>query len=133
MKSHRFERLVIIATELFVGVMAMVGTVGLLGGFWSEGLPVAMLEGSPFTSYLIPALTLLLFVGGSSFLAVLFVVGHHPLGDYATLMSGGILIVFEIVEYLVIGLTMFLQPVMLAVGVGLIVLASLRLTMEHAA
>jgi hypothetical protein len=48
---------------------------------------------------------------------------HHPLGAPASLLAGAILVVFEIVEYLVIGLTMFLQPLMFAIGLLLIALA----------
>jgi hypothetical protein len=133
MTLERTEQSIIVAIELFVGVMAIVGTIGLLGGFWSQILPVTMLEGSPFASYLVPALVLVLLVGGSSFLAALLVLEHHPLGDVATLISGGILVVFEIVEYAVIGLTMFLQPAMFAIGIVLVVLASLHQMSEYAA
>jgi hypothetical protein len=132
MTFARTERFALIAVELFVGVMAIVGTVGLLGGFWSQGLPIEMLRGSPFASYVIPALVLLVLVGGSSFLAANLLVEHHPLGGPVSLLAGVILVIFEIVEYLVIGLTMFLQPIMFVLGLLLIMLATQRWTAEHA-
>jgi hypothetical protein len=127
------ERILLIAVELFTGFMAIVGTIGLLTGAWSQGLPVEWLQGSPFTSYVIPALALLVFVGGSSFLAAFLLLARQPGGDPASLLSGLILVVFEIVEYLVIGLTMFLQPLMLALGVLLIALAARRWSNAYAA
>jgi hypothetical protein len=53
---------------------------------------------------------------------------HHPYGAPASVLAGGILVVFEIVEYLVIGLTFFLQPLMFAIGLGLIGLGALGRT-----
>ncbi|HEX5417858.1 MAG TPA: hypothetical protein VFZ25_19545, partial [Chloroflexota bacterium] len=110
MAIMQIERRILIALELFVGGMAIVGTVGLLGGFWSEGLTVAMLRGSPFTSYLIPALALFFLVGGSAFVAALLLLAHRQSGVLVSLLAGVVLVVFEVAEYLVIGLTMFLQP-----------------------
>jgi hypothetical protein len=133
MATARTERILLIALELFTGVMAIVGTVGLLGGFWSQGLTVEMLQGLPFTSYLIPALALLILVGGSSFLAVFLLLHHRTSADIASLFSGAILVVFEVVEYLVIGLTMVLQPLMFMLGLLLFALAARRATAAYAA
>jgi hypothetical protein len=126
MATARTERFLLIALELFIGVMAIVGTVGLLGGFWSRGLTVEMLRGSPFTSYLTPSLALLILVGGSSSLAVFLLLDHRPSAGIASLFAGAILVVFEVVEYLVIGLTMALQPLMFVLGLLLIALAARR-------
>jgi hypothetical protein len=127
------ERIILIATELFTGIMAIVGTIGLLTGAWLQVLPVEWLRGSPFSSYVIPALALLVFVGGSSFLAAFLLLASHPLGEPASMLAGLILVVFEIVEYLVIGLTTFLQPLMFALGMLLIALAAHRWTVAYAA
>jgi hypothetical protein len=132
MMLARTERTVLIAMELFIGVMAIVGTVGLLGGFWSQVLPAEMLRGSPFTSYLIPALALLVLVGGSSFLAALFLLGDRSVGVVVSLLAGVILVSFEVVEYLVIGMTMFLRPLMFVLGLFLIALAAHRQAAEYA-
>jgi hypothetical protein len=131
MMSARFERAALVVLELFNGLMAIVGTVGLLSGAWSEGVPVEWLRGSPFTSYLVPALALLVFVGGSSFLAAMLLILRNPWGIPASLLAGGILVSFEIVEYLVIGLTFFLQPLMFAIGVLLIALGARLLNDEQ--
>jgi hypothetical protein len=40
MLDYRVERIVLVALGLFTGVMAIVGTIGLLSGAWSQGLPV---------------------------------------------------------------------------------------------
>jgi hypothetical protein len=125
MVAHRAERVVLVALELFTGVMAIVGTVGLLTGAWREGLPVAWLRGSPFTSYTVPALALFVFVGGSSFLAAVLVLRRDPAGARVSILAGGLLVIFEVVEYLVIGLTFFLQPLMFVVRLVLIALGAL--------
>jgi hypothetical protein len=127
------ERIVLIAVALFTGIMAVVGTVGLLSGAWSRDVPVEWLRGSPFSSYVIPALALLVLVGGSSFLAAFLLLARHHLGEPAALLAGTILVVFEIVEYLVIGLTFFLQPLMFALGLLLLGLAAHRWTAQYAA
>jgi hypothetical protein len=129
--AKRTECTILIALELFIGVGALVGTVGLLGGYWAQGLTVEMLHGSPFTDYVIPALALLILVGGSSFLAATLLLARRDLGVPASLLAGAVLVSFEIVEYLVIGLTMFLQPVMFVLGLLVTVLSSLRLTADR--
>ena len=126
MTTGRSYRILIIVVELFIGVMAIGGTVGLLGGFWSQALTVDLLRGSPFTSYVIPALALLLLVGGSAFLAALLLLDHRPFGDIVSFIAGAILVLYEVVEYLVIGMTMVLQPLMLVLGLLLIALAAHR-------
>jgi hypothetical protein len=130
MALERIERSTLITVELFVGVMAIVGTTGLLGGFWSQALSLELLRGSPFTSYLIPALALLVLVGGSSFVAAFLVATDHSLGEPFSVLAGAILVSFEIVEYLAIGLTMFLQPLMFVFGLLLIALAADRWAAE---
>jgi hypothetical protein len=133
MTVARTERMILIALELFIGVSAIAGTVGLFGGTWSEVLPVEMLQGSPFTNYAIPALALLVFVGGSSFLAAILLLERCSVGASVSLLAGMILVVFEAVEYLVIGLTMFLQPLMFALGLMVIALAAHRWTSKATA
>lgn len=131
MKLTQIERTVLVAVELFVGVMAIVGTIGLLGGFWSQGLPVDLLRGSPFTSYLIPALALFVLVGGSAFLAATLLLTNQPAGNPASFLAGIILVIFEVIEYQAIGFAMFLQPAMFALGLLLIALAGLDWSANH--
>lgn len=132
MVAQRLERIALIALELFTGIMALVGTVGLLTGAWSQGLPVEWLRGSPFTSYVVPGLALLVFVGGSAILAAILLLRQDPLGASLSVLAGLILVVFEIVQYLVIGLTFFLQPLMLAIGLLFILLGALLWAAQRA-
>jgi len=130
MVVRRLARTVLIALELFTGVMAIVGTIGLLTGSWTQGLPVEALRWSLFTSYLIPALALLVFVGGSTFLGAYFLVRRDSLGIPVSILAGAILGIFEIVEYLVIGPMFFLQPLMFFIGLLLIALGALLWAQE---
>ena len=59
---RKFEGLLLIGLNAFLAVTAFVGGIGLLTGTIVP-LP-EMLQGSPFTSYTIPGLALLVLVSG---------------------------------------------------------------------
>lgn len=69
--SHKAIRTTIIGLETFVVPMAIYGSVSMLTDATGFGLKEVWLRGSPFSNYQIPAVGLLVGVGGSSFLAAL--------------------------------------------------------------
>jgi hypothetical protein len=65
--------------------------------------PPELLAGSPFTSYTIPGLALLVLVGGSALVAMILLLRRHPLGVAASALAGVMMMGFEIVEVWAIG------------------------------
>jgi hypothetical protein len=85
----------------FLAVTAAAGGIGLLTGMIAPG--VNLLQGSPFTSYTIPGLALLILVGGSALVASGLMLRRHLYGVLVSAIAGVMIIGFEFVEVLVIG------------------------------
>ena len=90
-----------LALTVFLGVTSVAGGIGLLTGAISPG--VELLAGSPFGSYLVPGLALLVPVGGSGLLAAWAVWRRHAQSAKASLLAAAMILIFELVEVLVIG------------------------------
>ncbi|HET9919912.1 MAG TPA: hypothetical protein VFQ30_08735 [Ktedonobacteraceae bacterium] len=64
--KHKGIRIALFVIEVFVGLGAVLGGVGLLtGAIPFMIMPVELLQGTPFNSYMIPGLVLLVVVAGS--------------------------------------------------------------------
>ena len=101
MLLSRIVRLLLIVADAFLALTAIAGGIGLLAGL--NRPPVDLLQGSPFSDYTIPGLSLLVIVGGGALLTTVLLLRRHP---YATLIAGasGIVIIgFEMIEILIIG------------------------------
>jgi len=62
--KHKGIRITLIVIELFVGLWAVIGGVGLVtGAIPFLQMPIEYLQGTPFSDYTIPALLLLIVVG----------------------------------------------------------------------
>jgi hypothetical protein len=81
---------------------------------------VELLAGSPFADYLVPGLVLGLFVGGTALVAALTLLGNRRIGAALSIIAGGEIIGFEIVETAVMGFDVWLHMLHLgpAVDVG---------------
>src|SRR5579872_1265265 len=111
--SREVMRWTLIGLEVFTFIMAVYGSLSMLLDATGFGLKEEWLHGSPFTDYRIPALGLLVGVGGSSFLAASALVwARRPWGAILSIVAGVILVVFEIVETYSIGMRSFQQPLM---------------------
>jgi hypothetical protein len=86
-------------------------------------IPAAWLLESPFATLRVPAITLIVLVGGSNLVAALLLIAGQRYGAIASIVAGTCLIGFEIVETAVIGLRMWLQPFCFALGVAILLLA----------
>jgi hypothetical protein len=98
---NRLVRISLIVLNSFLAVTAIVGGVGLLSGVNTP--PVEFLAKSPFNSYLIPGLSLLVLVGGSASFATTMLIRGHRQAFLANLMATTAIIIFEMVEVAVIG------------------------------
>jgi hypothetical protein len=118
--------------ELATGVLAIpVGISFLLDPSGSGmGLPQGWIEATPFGTYLIPGLYLLLVNGAAMIAAAALAIIGHWVAPWLTGALGVGMIVWIAVQILVMPETMFLTWVFLAVGVvlGFIALFWLRRT-----
>ena len=106
-----------------LGGTAVLGGAALLFGWL--GIPLELLAGSPFMSYTVPALALIVLVGGSGVLATVLLLRRSATALAVSGVAGLIIVVFEMVELRVIGFSWLLA---LYVVLGLAILAlTLRL------
>jgi hypothetical protein len=101
MLAKSILRSVLIVLDAFLAVTAVAGGIGLLTGANAPSLE--LLQGSPFSTYTIPGLALLVIVGGCALAATLLMLRRHPFGAPASGLAGAVIIGFESVEVLVIG------------------------------
>jgi hypothetical protein len=103
-----------IAVFLLIGLETFLAATAIYGAIWVvPAQPRALLEGSPFSDYTIPALALGSVGAGAALAAVLVLVRRTP-GLRLSIAIGAAIMVFELVETAVIGLDVWLH----AVGVG---------------
>lgn len=120
---HRRDilRYVLSGLLAFVGVSAVGG--GIFGIVGAQGVPTEWLRGTPFDSYFLPSLILLLGVGGSSLVAAGALFRGHRFGRQAAFAAGTILLLWMAVQLSMIGYASWLQPLFLAAAVLILVLA----------
>ncbi|GCE28569.1 hypothetical protein KDA_40530 [Dictyobacter alpinus] len=99
MKQKRI-RISLIVLEVFVALGAVGGGIGLLTG----AIPASLnaLQGSPFVDYTIPALLLIVIVGGSMFLAAATILMGREIGVLLSATAGLGMMIFEIVEVVIL-------------------------------
>jgi hypothetical protein len=83
-----------------------------------------LLEGSVFSSYLVPGLVLSIVVGGSGLLAMAAEWRKHPLASEASVFAGVMIVAYEVVEIVTVGAIHWLQYSYVALGAVIIALAS---------
>lgn len=102
---------------LYLGTISAIGG-GVLGvAANGAGVPLTYLEGTPFTSYLLPGLILGLVVGGTQGFAAFATHRHHAYALLAGAVAGFGMIIWIFVELAITGYS-WLQSVYLAVGIG---------------
>jgi hypothetical protein len=125
--------IILIVLDAFLALTAVAGGIGLLTGMIAPG--GELLQGSPFASYTIPGLALLILVGGSALVATGLLLWRHPYGVPASALAGAMIMGFEIVEVLVIGsdpgIARNLQLFYFGFGLLIAVLAAAIWVSEH--
>jgi hypothetical protein len=109
------------ALEMAIAANALLGGVGLIVN--GMGLPTAWLQDTPFGSWVVPGLLLLLFVGVPMTAAAVAEV-RRGRSAYALSSAAGLVLVGWIVaQVVVLRHYFFLQPVLAAAGLLVMVLA----------
>ncbi len=123
----RATRLGLIGLELLISLCAVGGAAYGLSG--AENMPREWLDGTPFHSYLVPSLVLLIAVGGGMALAAGLLMTHDEFAPEASIVAGLVLVAWILIQVLIIvpdGGFSWLQPAMLVIGLA-IALGGLRL------
>ena len=98
------------ALQLLIAVNAIGG--GVYGLTGAPDVPREWLAGSPFSSYLIPSLVLIVAVGGVHLVAAVRVWQRHPHARALSIGAGAILGGWIVVQVAIIGYVSWLQPAM---------------------
>jgi hypothetical protein len=108
-------RWLLVAVEVIVAVNAIGGAVYGLAG--AKDVPRDWLEGTPFDSYVVPSLILLVGVGGGMTVAATALLMRHRRAPEAAMVAGLVLMGWIAVQVLLIGPNgglSWLQPTMFA-------------------
>jgi hypothetical protein len=107
------------------GLLAFVGIGAVACGFMliiepdgsSIGLPLNLLENSPFENFLIPGIALFTVNGLASLLGALLAFQKNRYAGYASILLGVAMIIWISAEYVWYEGKSFLQPAMFTIGV----------------
>jgi hypothetical protein len=115
------------AFELFAALGALFGGGALVlapdGSLM--GMPLSMLAGSPFATFFVPGLLLLVVVGGCNTAAAILAFLSHPRAAIAGGVAGMSLMVWIAVQVQLLGYVHPLQPIMFTIGLIVLALGAL--------
>lgn len=129
-------RITLLALQALIAVSSAAGGIALIlgerAGEFGIVPPAELLEGSPFTSYLVPGLALLLVIGGTHALAFVMLGRGHRWALAAAAVAGSGLLIWIFVQMVIIPFSV-LQAVYFGAGLAELVLVLLMLDVLHAA
>jgi hypothetical protein len=109
------NRIALMILSFFVAASAAFGGVGLILEA-DLGMDPALLDGTPFSSFVLPGYILLIAVGGSNLIAGILLLINHDQAPSFAFLSGSVLTVWIAVQVVMIGMVSFLQPAFFAFG-----------------
>lgn len=111
------------ALQALIGLSAIAGGLRLVMNPGGTGdIPIEWLNQSPFASYLIPGVVLIIAIGFGNVLASIVTFMRKNYSGYVAAAFSVVLIGFMTVEIWFVGLRNFLQPLYLVLGfIGLII------------
>lgn len=122
----------LIVTDGFAAASALFGGLELETG-WPTQFPTSMLQGTPFSSFLVPGLLLGIVVGGSAAIATVATVRSASAGAWWSLVAGSIMAGWIVGEVLILDVFagsnqpfspyFLLQPFYFVVGIAMAALA----------
>jgi hypothetical protein len=120
--SAKTIRRILIGVDAFAALSALTGGVMVTTG-WPYQFPMSWLQGTPFTSYLVPGLILGLVVGGSASAATIATWKSRSAGALVSAVAGCIMAGWIVGEVLILAIYTWVQIVYLLNGAAMIVLA----------
>lgn len=108
----------LIVIEFFNGLSGLAGGLGLISdpSAASLGMELSWLEGTPFSTYLIPGIILFVFNGLGNILAAVLSIRKHPHFPLAALFFGAGMMIWIVSQVAFIGYKNFLQPLYFSTG-----------------
>ena len=100
--KHKVIRIMLAVIEAIVGLGAIGGGIAILTGAFDQWLPLAWLQGIPFSDYTIPGLILLIVIGGGMLVAAATIFTQHEWAVLFSAAMGLVMIGFEIFEVVII-------------------------------
>lgn len=119
--SHRAWA--VIALELLTAISAVYGGIGLISNNFIR-MPDEWLQGTPFTSWVLPGVFLLLVVAAPMGIASALELRSSSCAPIGSEIAGAALVGWIGIELLLMHRYNVLQPVMLGVGLAVLLLAS---------
>lgn len=107
----RILRVLLVVLNLFLAITAIIGGVWVI-----PTLPQEWLAGTPFGSFLIPAVALALVVGGGALTAAIGLVIGWWWAPLVSMVTGAAIAIFEVVETVTLSLHFWLHAVGLESG-----------------
>jgi hypothetical protein len=114
-------RIVLIVLEILVGVNALGGGIYALTG--AKNVSREWLQGSPFTTYTVPGLILLVAVGGSMFASAGMLLADVSRARTMSLLAGIILVAWIVAQVTIIGRRSRLQDAFAVLGFAVVILS----------
>jgi len=113
--------------HLLGGLLAFGALNAVAGGYYglsgAEGVPLELLEGSPFRSYYIPSLILLVVVGGSFLFAAIAVLADFRIARLSALGAGAVVLLWLATQVSIIGDVSWMQPATAMAGLLILSMA----------
>jgi hypothetical protein len=122
------------ALQVFIGFTAIAGGYQLLSRpMGTPAMPIEMLHASPFTTFFIPGIVLLVFIGAVNVLSLVVTINGGRHRGSAAFAGGGILIGYMTAEVWWIGWQNALQPLYLVLSLILLLSGLALRRMLHGA
>jgi len=121
--SAQMLRVTLIALEILIGVAALGGGAYAFAG--ARDVPREWLRNTPFRSYAIPGVILVVAVGGSMLGAAGLLIAEAGVARLVSLEAGIVLLAWVAMQVALIGYRSWLQPVMGVLGAVVVVLSFL--------
>lgn len=119
--SATMIRTTLIVLEILIGVGALAGGSNALAG--AKGVPREWLHRTPFKTYFVPGLVLLVVIGGSMLTAAGLLLGGASVARLVSLEAGIVLLGWVAAQLATIGYRHWLQPLFLVLGLAVVVLS----------
>jgi len=122
----------LVALEMLLGIGGVVSGAMLVGDPKNGlGMGLATLEGSPFKDFLVPGLTLLVFVGVFPLAVAGGAIFRAGWAGLAHVAVGAVLMGWIVIEMLMLGYISVLQPIVVGVAILILALAWWNLRAQH--
>jgi hypothetical protein len=136
MTPQRIARGTLLFVQAFVAVTSLLGGAALVAGSlfdWSDSpmaIPTSYLEGSPFTSFVVPGLALAVVVGGTHVLGFVMVARRMRWAMVASAIAGFGVLVWIFIQMIYIPFS-FLQLTYFALGIAELAAVLVQLDVLH--